>query len=150
MMRLCPATNREIDTLESRYPDFSNIEVRVMAQLDGELEHVERAAKDPEFIAAHYGAGDFDADKAREAWAQPRKRIRIRSPKLYACDIEVGGEYVPKRGNDKTPNFVVTDIDRTEAEKYGDLVIYRDGKSDDICSANMDDFLALVARRVGA
>lgn len=162
-------------------PSIDENEARILAHFDREMEHVERVAKDPDFIAAHYGAGDFDADalRAKAQEAQPRTRIcpacflvlnrcdtsctcgaklprlrdRVRSPKLYACDIEAGGEYVPKRGNDKTPNYYV--VATTDVEGITDRVWYRRMNESDANAVHptghaVADFLALVSRRVGA
>lgn len=73
------------------------------------------------------------------------KRIRVRSPKLYACDIEVGGVYVPKRGNNRTPNIVV---ERVERESSGEVLAVRYRQRDDVHTCSSDEFLSLVARRI--
>jgi hypothetical protein len=74
------------------------------------------------------------------------KRIRVRSKPLTAADIVEGGEYVPKRGNDKTPNLYVASVGP-------DLVAFRSVRDvpSAICQGvTMTDFLALVSRRIGA
>lgn len=73
------------------------------------------------------------------------KRIRSRHKPLTAADIVEGGVYVPKRGNDKTPNFVVTLV----SPRY-DAVNARKVDQSEGCvrGYSTDEFLALVSRRV--
>lgn len=78
------------------------------------------------------------------------KRIRSRHKPLTAYDVVEGGVYVPKRGNDKSPNLTVVDLDRIESERYGVLVTYLRAGDEDTESCNLADFLALVSRRVEA
>lgn len=77
------------------------------------------------------------------------KRVRIRSPKLYACDIEVGAAYVPKRGNDKTPNIIVSAVTLDDDDMVTGVWWHRANESAvDTTFAQVDDFLSIVARRV--
>lgn len=86
-----------------------------------------------------------------ELRAKP-KRVRVRTKPLTAADIVKGGEYVPKRGNDKTPNLIVAEVWAApafdEPEPLETHVSYdRKGVREVV---TMADFLALVARRVSA
>jgi hypothetical protein len=80
-----------------------------------------------------------------------RKRIRVRSPKLYACDVEVGAVYVPKLGNDKTPNVVVSAVSFDDDEMVNSVWYHRSNESVfNAVHAPVEDFLAIVARKVEA
>ena len=77
--------------------------------------------------------------------ALTRLRDRVRSKALTAADITAGGEYVPKKGNNKSPNYVVqlvgphgVNAKRTN-ESEGCVKCY-----------SVAEFLALVARRADA
>jgi len=79
------------------------------------------------------------------------KRNRVRGRKLYACDLEPGGVYVPKRGNNKTPNFeIVRAFGRLEDGFASSVIARRVGEEGDGVSYSAEEFLALVARRVDA
>lgn len=91
--------------------------------------------------------GNGDAPEAAVRYAKP-KRVRVRVKPLTAADIAVGAWYVPKRGNDKTPNLFVAAIDDAG-------VLYDRRRPDalsvgEVTRVSMADFLALVARRVDA
>jgi hypothetical protein len=92
---------------------------------------------------------ELSAECSADEVAEPakRKRVRVRTKPLTAADIVVGAAYVPKRGNNRTPNLTVVDVDYAEAKEFGPLVVYQRAGDEDIDSANMADFLALVARR---
>lgn len=71
------------------------------------------------------------------------KRVRIRPKPLAEADIVVGGEYVPKRGNDRTPNYAVVDTSPA-------WVTYRrvgSPPNEPAACTTYPDFLSLVARR---
>jgi hypothetical protein len=75
------------------------------------------------------------------------KRVRVRTKPLTAADIVEGGEYVPKRGNNKTPNLVVAAV-----SPDGSLIVWhRSNESAADCdsASTVAEFLALAARRVG-
>lgn len=82
-----------------------------------------------------------DSPKVEEKTAK-RKRIRVRSKPLTEADIVIGGEYVPKRGNDKTPNYKVVDLGNN-------YVSWTRGPAEAGTAGafEMANFLALVARR---
>lgn len=73
------------------------------------------------------------------------KRIRVRSKPLTEADIVEGGVYVPKRGNNATPNFKVLEVLPVGRVRYHQPG--RGGAREAVCAA---DFLSLVARRVDA
>ena len=84
--------------------------------------------------------------RAVEAARARSQRIRVRGKPLTTADIVPDGVYVPKRGNDKTPNIVVRAIDSRD-----ETVLYtRDGAEIEPTRVAMTDFLALVSRRVSA
>lgn len=77
-----------------------------------------------------------------------RKRVRVRSPKLYACDIEIDAAYVPKRGNDKTPNIVVSAVTVDDDEMVNGVWWHRANEpAADATFVQVDEFLSLIARR---
>lgn len=79
------------------------------------------------------------------------RRIRSRHKPLTVDDIVEGGVYVPKRGNNKTPNIRVTDVEKLQANGALYAVAYeREGVEDSDASCGVEEFLALVARRVDA
>jgi hypothetical protein len=81
------------------------------------------------------------------------KRVRVRTKPLTAADIVTGGVYVPKRGNNKTPNLVVRSVKGVQRKcKEPEVSVLFMRKGDDVWvgSATLPEFLALVARRVGA
>lgn len=78
------------------------------------------------------------------------KRIRVRGKPLTVADIVPGGVYVPKRGNDKTPNIVVRAIDCGATFADPNTVLYTRGESTETTRAAMPEFLALVSRKVTA
>jgi len=77
------------------------------------------------------------------------KRVRVRAKPLTVADIVVGGEYVPKRGNDKTPNFRVVERDDPKYPEDEGVLLAVERKGE-IRHMSAVDFLALVARRVNA
>lgn len=74
-----------------------------------------------------------------------RKRVRVRTKPLTPDDIVEGGIYVPKRGNDKTPNWVV------ESFSPGKTIIAARRTTDapgNVVPFTKSEFLEVVARRV--
>lgn len=72
----------------------------------------------------------------------PSKPKRVRPPRgkpLTVADIVAGAFYVPKRGNNRTPNIVVERFD-------GRDVRYRQRDASNVC--NVEVFLSLVSRRI--
>lgn len=91
-------------------------------------------------------AGVFGQPAFSELAPAKPKRIRVRSKPLTVDDIVAGGVYVPKRGNDKTPNIVVSGMTK-------DRFIISWRKSNESADArhtatSMYEFLKLVSRRV--
>lgn len=78
------------------------------------------------------------------------KRIRSRHKPLTVADIVEGGVYVPKRGNDKTPNYRVTDIEPVPLELDPDVYFEREGVENSDGWCDLSAFLKLVARRANA
>lgn len=110
--------------------------------------HAFAAAREP--FAVDFGTDPEAAPMTAEAavrYAKP-KRVRVRAKPLTVTDIVVGAWYVPKRGNDKTPNLFVAAIDDAG-------VLYDRRRPDalnvgEVTRVSMTDFLALVARRADA
>lgn len=74
------------------------------------------------------------------------KRIRPpRTKPLEPSDIVAGGEYVPKRGNNRTPNIIV---ERTTLDHDTRVRLVRYRWRDDVRVLTDSEFLSLVARRV--
>lgn len=100
--------------------------------------------------AQHVGGSDeTESDEEIHAVIPNKpKRIRSRHKPLTALDIVIGGVYVPKRGNNKSPNWIVDSI-----SPDGILIAAhrKDDRPEDINSAfTFPGFLALVARRADA
>lgn len=95
-------------------------------------------------------AGFAYADgKVVDLRAKP-KRVRVRAKPLTAADIVIGGEYVPKRGNNKTPNLFVRDVQTHHAKCKEPTTVVHYVQKGKAHVDTMADFLALAARRVNA
>lgn len=80
------------------------------------------------------------------------KRVRIRSKPLTVDDVITGMYYVPKRGNDRTPNYRVVAV-QYGGDRHPALVWFcRDNELDKMAchptGTPVAEFLSLVARRV--
>jgi hypothetical protein len=73
------------------------------------------------------------------------KRIRVRSKPLTVEDIVAGAIYVPKRGNNKTPNITV---ERTSLDSQTRVRTVRYRQRDEVHFCTDSEFLSLVARRI--
>jgi len=73
------------------------------------------------------------------------KRVRVRVKPLTVEDIVASGIYVPKRGNNKTPNITV---ERTTLDHDSRIRTVRYRQRDEVHVCTDAEFLALVSRRV--
>lgn len=100
---------------------------------------MDRAAAETSRALREGRVGEYDEPK--------RKPKRIRPPRqtLGIDDISAGGEYVPKRGNNRTPNIVV---ERTTLDHESRVRKVRYRQRDEVHVCTDAEFLKLVARRV--